>query len=436
MQRPYLVLEDLFRLLPDLEELDGLRLSLIGASVSDPERTWERSSAFATVDKRLVAAAGLDAMVDEVERDYQAYVASLFSHLRPVLRACAAAEPSAAARPLIALGEWLEQQDQHAKARDCFVRALALALPQADKASQILALRRIARVTLALGEFSEALRHYQRSAELARDSNDALGAVIARTGQGNALALQGRWAEAEQAYQDALATIETSTVPGSMVLERAQLYNNLGLTALRQGQLTQAGERLELARALWDRLASPRDLAICLHSQALLREEEGRREEARAAFAEALAQEVPAAVLAPIAIDLAESYLRDGHLLEAREWGRRAEQYAIAGRSPYYLARVYRGLGSLARDTGEEGGLTFFEKALEIARESGFRLLEAETLVEYARLRERTGGEEEARAFLEHATEIFREIGAVAEQQRAEALLQETAPPAIPPLGQ
>ena len=89
-----------------------------------------------------------------------------------------------------------------------------------------------------------------------------------------------------------------------------------------------------------------------------------------------------------------------------------AEEHAIASRSPYTLGYMYRNLGNLARARGDEDGFTFFEKALQIAREKGYPSLEAETLVDYAELRRNAGGGEEAEAYLERARELFIQLGA------------------------
>ncbi|MDQ3605507.1 MAG: tetratricopeptide repeat protein, partial [Gemmatimonadota bacterium] len=121
----------------------------------------------------------------------------------------------------------------------------------------------------------------------------------------------------------------------------------------------------------------------------------------------------------------ADLHLKEGHLLQAERYGREAEEHAIAARSPYYLAEMYRGLGNIARAKGDHDGFTFFEKALEIAREKDYRLLEAKTLTEYAILRSEMREWEEAISYLERAREIFSELGAVYEQARAARCLEE-----------
>ena len=290
----------------------------------------------------------------------------------------------------------------------------------------MLALRRIGRVSLALGDFREAAAHYDRSAELARHSGDLPGEVVAVTGAGNVSTWQGRWVEAEHAYREALRLSEGAE---AMALERGQIFNNLGNVATRLQRLEEAEGWFARAHATWKAVDSPLDLAVCLHNEANLLAVRGRRGEARAAYERALALPVPSTLRAVVAADIAELTGEEGHLTLAHDWARVAEEHAIAAGSPYALGRMYHARGNVARMSGEVDGFTFFEKALEIAREKGYPYLEAETLAHYADLRLRTGGEEEAQAYLERARDLFRELGAVGDLERTEEALARLAPP-------
>jgi tetratricopeptide (TPR) repeat protein len=425
MERTTLTLEAIGRLLPDIDELEELRLCLAGASEPDPGKRWDRSRAYATLDKRILTLARVERAAEEAEAALHLHISELFSALRPVLRAYWAGEEAEAARLLIELGERLEERGRYRKALHSYEAALRLALPLLAKAPQILALRRIARVEAAVGDLHEALLYYRRSAELARHAEDVQGEVIGITGCGNVLAFQGRWSEAEGRYRTALARLPAGPHAETLSLERAQLYNNLALIATRQGHFREADGWLAEARELWERFEAPADLAVFHHVMGTLRGKQGRREEARACFARALDLPISAAARAVILIDLAESFLDDGVIGEASAHGRAAEQLALLAHSPYSLGETYRGLGNIARARGDDEGITFFEKALEIARAKRYPLLEGETLLEYARLRSQMSGEEEALAYLQRAREIFAELGAVHEQERAERLIGE-----------
>lgn len=409
-----------------MEELEALRLSIAGAAVPDPEKEWDGSRAFATIDKRIVSLHGVEKVMDEAEQALHDYVTSLFSAFRPVLRAFWSGNDADAARHLIDLGERQEQFGRLRKARQCFETALSLSLPLSNKQPQIIALRRIARVAQALGELREAVRYYQRAAELAFDAGDLPDEVIARTGVGNVLAMQGRWTESEEWYRKAL---ERATSPGdeTLYLQRAQLYNNLAMITMRQDRLPDAEHWFEKAFAAWRVIDSPVDLAICHHNRGLLCRKQEQTEDAREMFGRALQLAIPSALRAAIAIDFAESCLKDGLLSQAEEWGRDAEEHAIDARSPYTLGNLYLSLGNLALARGDEDGIIFYEKALEIARDKEYLLLEGETLVNYALLRIELGGREEAQSYLERACEIFTGMGDVGERERAQNILRDLA---------
>lgn len=423
MSRSEATLEELFCLLPDLEELELLRLALVGAAIPNPGKEWDGSSAYATIDKRIVTVDRVESAIEESEKALHEYVSSLHERLRPLFRSFWTGKRGESSRQLVELGERQEKNGQYRKARHCYDVALATALPLPDKDPQILALRRIARVALAQGDLHEAFSYYQRSAELACDAGNTHAEIIARTGLGNVRLWQGRWAEAESCYRVALALVDQVEDRASVLLERAQLYNNLGTSATRQMRLDEADAWFAQALDLWQTLSSQFDLAVCYHNTALLREVQGRREEARQIYQHALSLPIPSGMWAGIAIDLAESYLRDEHVSQAEQWGRAAEDRAIATRSPYFLGRMYHGRGTIVAARGDDGGFTFFEKALQIAHEKEFPLLEGEILVDYALLRLQTGEVEEAQAYLERARDIFIGLGAVHEQERAEQAL-------------
>jgi tetratricopeptide (TPR) repeat protein len=422
--RTHVNLEEIYRLLPDMEELESLRLSIAGAAVPDPEKEWDGSRAYATIDKRIVSLLELEKVMEEAEQSLHDYIASLFASFRPVLRTYWEGNDAGAANHLILLGDHQEQLGRLRKARQCFETALSLSLPLPNKQPQIIALRRIARVAQAIGELRDAVLYYQRCAELARDAGDLRNEIIAGTGVGNVLAMQGRWSESEGWYRKALGRV-ISLEDSTLNLQKAQLYNNLAMIMMRQDRLADAKEWFEVALAEWKVIESPIDLAICYHNRGLLYRKEESMVDAREMFARALELAIPSSLRAAIAIDLAESCLKDGLLSQADEWGREAEEHAIAARSPYTLGHLYLGLGNLALARGDEDGIIFYEKALEIARDKEYLLLEGETLVNYALLRMELGGREEAQSYLERACEIFAALGDVDECERANRILRD-----------
>jgi tetratricopeptide (TPR) repeat protein len=411
--------EALLQLVPGVDELELLRLELIRDAVPDPGRAWDGWSA--TVDKRLLTAEDVDRALTNAQELMVQYATFLHEGLRPVFHSYFAGDSDGASRHLIALGERHEASGRANGARQCYHAALRLALPLPDKGAQILVLRRLGRVALALGDFKDATAFYERSAELAHDSGDLPGEIIARTGAGNVSMYQGRWAEAEQAYLSALELEEA----GTLGLERGQIYNNLGNLHTRWGQLESAEEWLAKARALWDGVDSPVDRAVWFLNLGHLREAQDRLPEAREAYEAGINLPIPSTVKALVAADLAEACLRDGFVSQAEEMARLAEEHAIESSSPYTMGYLYRSLGNLARARGDEDGFTFFEKALQIAREKGYPSLEADTLANYADLRRKAGGVEEAEAYLERARELFLQMGSVQSVAEVERALAE-----------
>jgi len=422
VNRPDATVGELLGLLPDLEDLEVLRLRLVSAAIRDPQKEWDSSSTFATIDKRIVSPEAVERAVAQAEQDLHEYVTALHAGLRPFFQAFFVGNQDEAAVRLIELGEQLEGGGRLLGARRCYRAALTVALPLAEKGTQILALRRVGRVSVNVGDLPEAASYYERSAELAHDSGELKDEVVARTGLGNVRLWQGRWVEAEQCYHEALALADTAG-SGELVMERGQVYNNLGNLNTRLRRVDEAEVWFESASRVWETVTSPIDLAICLHNRAQLREVQERFDDAKADYTAALKQAVPAWLKSTIATDLAAWWLHEGHLTQAEEWGRIAEENAIAAGSPYLLGAMYLGRGRIVLARGDADGFIFFEKALEIAREKGYPSLEAETLAEYATLRDQNGGMEEAIAYLERACEIFRDLGALGELERTERRL-------------
>jgi tetratricopeptide (TPR) repeat protein len=434
VQRSDAAVEEVLALLPPLDDLEVLRLRLISYAQPDPRRTWDSSSAFATVDKRILSPDEIDRALDDAEAALREYVASLHQGLRPVLRSFFESDFDAAARHLVALGEQHEEMGRVRSAHQCYGAALRVSLPLAEKGAQVLALRRVGRISLALGEFQEAASHYERSAELARDSADLHGEVIARTGRANVYFWQGRWPEAEAACRAVLALTDTAP-KGTLELERGYLFNNLANVSTRLERIADAEEWFERALAIWNVHSSPQDLAVCLHNLAHLRALQGRTDEASTIYERAFQLPITPTLRVAIAVDIAELRLKQGHVTQAEEWAHVAEEHAIAAASPYLLVRFYHSRGNIARSRGDADGFTLYEKALEIARAKGYTYLEAETLADYAELRLQTGGVEEAQAYLERACEMFAELGAVKDQARAEEALARLASPSPASVG-
>jgi tetratricopeptide (TPR) repeat protein len=422
--REYVALEDLFRLLPDIEELEDLRAALMVAAVPDSEKEWASSSAYATVGLRVVTRPIVEASLRTAEEALHQRISDNFARLRKVCDEYWREDAAAAARELVALGEEEEGRIRPRRALATQRAALTLSLPLADKTPQILALRRIARVLWHAGELNEAGDYYARSAELARAAGDLRGELIARTGSGNVLLFQGRFAEAEVCYRTALGLLGDGN-HADLQLERGQLYNNMGATLLHLDRLDESEEWLARAQEIWFAVDSPVDLGVWHHNVGIARYKAGDLESARQMLTKGVELPVPPALRSMMATDLAEVLLSSGMVTHAETVGREAETYAIASRSPYHISHMYCCLGALAAARGDEGGITFYEKALEIATEAGHALAESEALLGYGIFRAQMGANEEAEALLERAREIFIDLGSDEELARTEQALRD-----------
>lgn len=425
MRRSVVTFEDLNRVLPAIEELEDLRLGIVGVAVLDPAKEWDDSRAYATIDKRVVNLEQVTGVLSEVEASFQEFTTSFFSNLRPLLAAICDREYETAARHLTALGDQYEAVGRHAQAMRYFESALQILEALPERQNQILVLRQLARSARAVGELDRSQLYYRRSAEIARDVEDVEAEAVALTGYGNILAVQGRWPAAEEVYTSALRRADLGPEGERLPLVRGQLYINLGLVASRQGRFDEAEEWLERAAQMREVMDSLLDRALCNYNLAQLRVRQDRRTEALVIFEATLNLALPPGVRATLAATYAESLLQEGRVADAVRWGREAEEQAIRARSPYSLAEMYQVLGNIARERGAEDGFTFYEKAIQLAQEKGYTLLEGETLVDYARLRTRMGGREEALSYVHRAIDIFQAIGAQAELERAREVLEE-----------
>ncbi|HET6763664.1 MAG TPA: tetratricopeptide repeat protein [Longimicrobiaceae bacterium] len=413
----------LHALFPAIGEFEHVKLALSAASERNPTEEWDDSRRFETLARRVVNEQAAEAALAEVEREAHQAVSSLYETARQAIRAYVQGDIAGASSLWISFGEQEEARGAFARARECYQQAAILSAPLREREVQILAIRRLGRAFNNLGQFEEGYWAYRRSAEVARDTGALQAEVIAHMGAGNARWGQNRYAEAEAHYREALE--RTAGAEEALRLERAQLTTNLARCAVLQHRFDEAEQWLREAEELWTHVESVVDRAIFRNARALLALEQGDNAAVRRHLEHAL--ELPLGPLhrAALLVDLAESSIKDGNLNEATRYAREAEEHALQGGSISTLVRVYRALGNIARETNEDG-VAFYEAALEMARTSGLRFDEAETLLQYAVLRSRMGGGEEARDFVATAEQILRDIDAPRDAfERADAVREE-----------
>jgi len=290
------------------------------------------------------------------------------------------------------------------------------------------ALRALGYVRLALGEYAEGARHFQRSLALAEGEFDQAGATAASEGLGEAALAQGQWAGTHAWYSRGLRLADAAQdAPRAGRLER-----QLGVLARKQHDLAAAGDYLRRARERFESAGPPDEMARVLNEQGRLDAQLGRYDAASAAYREALAwvQRAPrdAGLELSIRVNLAALDLEAGRLLEAEAELRRAEEVAIAANLIRHLAQIYTLMGRLRGAQGDETGFVFFEQAIELAKALERSVAtEAQVYFAYGQFHSKLGQQEEARAYLERARELFDSLGEAVERDRADAELRRSS---------
>ncbi len=236
---------------------------------------------------------------------------------------------------------------------------------------------------------------------------------------------QGQWGGAQAWYSRGLRLAEAASDPPRV----GRLERQLGVLARKQRDLAAAGDLLRRARERFEAAGLADEMARVLNEQGQLDAQLGRYTAASAAYREALAwaQRAPrdSGLELSIRLNLAELDLEAGRLLEAEAELRRAEQAAIAGNGIRRLAYIYTLMGRLRGAQGDETGFVFFEQAIELVRAlPGSVVTEAQVYLAYGLFRSRLGQQDEARAYLERARELFDSLGEAVERERVDEELR------------
>jgi tetratricopeptide (TPR) repeat protein len=393
-------LDRLLRVLPDVPELSALRRSLLSESVADPGLTWASANRYVTFDKRVLERDALESAVQAARQAAIERVERLYAGIAAVLQAAADDDEPGQVAGLIRLGESAEEAGDTRQAAECYALAASLGAPLPDRAALTLALRRLARSRLAAGELEEARRLYRSALAQATAMDDTEARIMSFTGMGNALSFQGRWRDAADHYNVALHLCGSAHVR-----LRAQLHSNLAMVSRELGRAEDAERWLTAAHDGWAEFDDA-DRSNWYNLAGLVALSLGTLEDAESHFTSALALAVDSFTAAMVLDNLAELALRRGRRDEAEVIARRAEQHALQAGSPRALAEIYTRLGSICSAREDANGVTFFEKALELAARHEYPLLEATACAEYAAFRARLGDHDEARAYEARAEAI------------------------------
>ena len=402
-------LDRLRQVLPDLDELRPLWEFAAGRSSPDPARTWSASGELGTLGSRLVDPADVAGAADELAAEEGRRLAELYRILAEAAARVAAGDPASAASALVEASELEESSARYGRAEAYALAAVEVAEGLRDRRPRGRALRRAARAARSQGRFSAAADRYREAFGVARDSFDARGAAEAAIGMGNVLEQQGDWPGAEGWYRRALEVLEEVDEP---VPERWHALLNIHITLRSRGRLDECRAWLERAEREAEAAGDPEAGTYLANARGQLHMASGAFSRAEDELRRALDVADSAAASVVVRVNLAETLLARGRLLEASDEAREAERRAVVSGVFPRLPEVYRLLGRIAAEEGNPEAFVFFERALEIVEERGLPALEeAVTLQAYGEMEAGLGDGERARELKSRARARYRELG-------------------------
>lgn len=408
-----LKLDEIWSLLPPLDELRPVLDLLAAEARPDPAHAWSGSGELDTAGARVLEGPELSRSAEELAARATERLGRIFQAVGEALSALGRDDRPGAARAFLEIAALEEDADRAERAEAWARAAVRTVEPEPPTPLHALALRRRARALWTRNRLDPALELYQASHRMAAGLEDVHGAAEAAVGAGNVLEEQGRWDEAEAWYRDALALVEGDDAAGDGPRpEELHAVFNLNVVALSRGDLESAESWLHRARELAGRLDD-------VGSEPFLRNAEGQLAMARRNFAEAEAH-FRAGLWAArgsrtrtvLGCNLAEALLARGRHLDAATAARDAERDALVAGLSGRLPEVYRILGRIAADQGNPDAFVLFERALEIIRSRELPALEeARTLQAYAAAEKGRGEDETASQLQKHAQALYASLG-------------------------
>jgi class 3 adenylate cyclase/tetratricopeptide (TPR) repeat protein len=320
---------------------------------------------------------------------------------------------------------------EHLQAIEVGQRALAIAVQDDDRALELEAQYRTGQAYFAIGDYSRALDLLSRCAAGAGESRRELSPLFAswaHTWLALTLSSLGRFVEAKSHAEAGLRVAEGADHPFTLT----EALTGLGSVSLARGDLDEAIEALERARALVRRWNLPpwAVLARLGHAFALAeRPAEGRgllEDVARSATTMSSMGVGRAMQLAW----LGEAYLLEDRLDEARQRAQEAVALARQHHERGHEAWSLHLLGAvLARHDPPDGekAEAHYRDALTLAGELGMRPLVAHCHFDLGRLFRRIDRRGHAREHLVTATILYRELDMRTWRHQADAEMRQLA---------
>lgn len=225
-------------------------------------------------------------------------------------------------------------------------------------------------VHLALGELDASQLDY-RMASGQLFPEDKRGYAVLSGNMGVILELQGKYAEAETYYRNALELNQSAGNAGDQAFD----WLHLGNLALRRGQMVPAREYLNTAFNLYRNAGNQQGQAVVLGNRGLIEYEQQHYPEALDYFSQALTITRSLGDRSGQArqwMYIGQVYLKQQKLSEARNAYAEAESLCTATGSPYCQARVYIGMGMVAANANDLKQVqTNWEQALQLLESIG-----------------------------------------------------------------
>jgi tetratricopeptide (TPR) repeat protein len=272
-----------------------------------------------------------------------------------------------------------------------------------------LALRRGARAARTGGARRRAAELYGSAYESAAGARDLAGAAETAIGAGNVAEEEGRWSAAEGWYVKALRHLEEA---GEASPGRWQALLNIHVVVRSRGDVEGSVPWLLRAQQAAEELGDASAGPFLENAWGQLHMARGDFQKAAAVLAEALRRDLSARAAVTIRLNLGETMLARGHVLDAAEAVREAEREALRSGLATRLPEVYRLMGRIACARGDRNAFVLFERALQIVRERALPTLEeALTLQAYARVQLELGDRQDAERLLGRADELYGSLG-------------------------
>jgi tetratricopeptide (TPR) repeat protein len=409
--------EQALQLLPDIDALLPLRAFVVRSSRDPaPEEPYR------TVGKRFIQSQALKEFVPRAVARASEHLTALYRSAVDALEAEENGDMPGVVRCLLTAGEEEERVGRPTQARAWYEHALRVAEGLRERRPEIHTLRHLGHLEEVASRNEGAARFYQRSLVLAEGELDSHSAARACQGLGDVAQAQGKWQGASSWYTRGMQYVESD------LRLKAALQLALGEVARAKGQLDGAEELFQQALAWFDQLGDGEGAARVLNAWGILEGLRVHHVEALARFSEALAKlrdtEGAPALEMEIRLNVCELHLEWGRLPDAEDEIRRAEELAIERNLVRQLARLYVVMGKVRGRQRDESGFVFFEKAIELCRgQEPWPRLEAEVYLEYALFRKDLGDNDECRAYLERAHEVFEAVGDGSELARVDGEL-------------